>query len=209
MLVIRYAVESNVTARVSDRLITVAQVKSIHVALHRLGLEDAEYRELLKDWNVSTCKDLTRRQASDLLARLGRPLPNPPGAKPKTPRRRRIANPADAPPPEDGDGIIRLATPDQRGLIDELAGEIAWETDDGYVRWLRRSLGLERVRTRADANRTIQGLRGLKAHGHAKSDLSRECAGSIPLALGTRQPPGRQGTRSGSDRRAMCADARS
>ena len=43
--------------------------------------------------------------------------------------------------------------------------------------------------------------------GHGSN--ARSCTGSIPLALGTRQPLRRQGTRSGSDRRAMCAAARS
>ena len=156
------------TARISDRPITAARVKSIHVALHRLRLEDAEYRELLKDWNATTCKDLTRRQASDLLARLGRPLPNPPLAK-TVPmgRRRRISNPATTAQSEDEDGVVRLATVGERDLVERMATEIAWETDDGYRRWLRRSLGIERVRTRRDVNRAIQGLRSLKAHGHA------------------------------------------
>lgn len=156
------------SAGITDRPITPAQVKSIHVALHRLGLDDAEYRAMLADWDVSTCKDLTRREASDLLARLGRPLPNPPGARPRTGPRRRISNPALEPPAEDGDGVIRLATAPQRALIAELAAEIAWESEDGCERWMRRSLGLSRVRTHADATKAIRGLRGLKAHGHAR-----------------------------------------
>ena len=159
------------SARISDRPITPAQVKSIHVAVSRLGLEDAEYRDLLRDWNATTCKDLTRRQASDLLARLGRPLSQPPRAKvaPQG-RRRRISNPADAPPSEGGDGVVRLATAPERALVDELAAEIAWEVEDGFERWLRRSLGLSRIRTHADATRAIRGLKGLKAHGHAKRE---------------------------------------
>ena len=158
------------SARISDRPITPAQVKSIHVALHRLGLGDAEYRALLKDWNVTTCKDLSRRQASDLLARLGRPLASPPGEKPKPETRRRISNPADQPPQEDGDGVIRLPTNAQRALIRDLSAEIAWRSADGFRRWLKLSLGLDRILTRADAARAIDGLRGLKAHGHAKEE---------------------------------------
>lgn len=157
-------------AEISDRPITPAQVKAVHVALHRLGIGDDEYRAMLKDWNVTTCKDLTRRQASDLIARLGRPLANPPGSRPKPAAKRRISNPAETPPAEDGDGVIRLSTNAQRNLIHGLAGEIAWESDDGFRRWLARSLGLDRVRTHDDATRAIQGLKGLKAHGHAKEE---------------------------------------
>ena len=160
------------TARITDRPITPAQVKSIHVALNRLGLGDGEYRAMLKDWNVSTCKDLTRRQASDLLARLGRPLANAPGSRPKPAARRRIANPAERPSAENADGVVRLATHPQRKLIHELAAEIAWETENGFRRWLARSLGLDGIRTHGDATRAIRGLKGLKSHGHAKEETA-------------------------------------
>ena len=156
------------SARITDRPATAAQIRAIHAAAGRLGLADAEYRALLADWGVSTSKDLSRRQASDLLARLGRPLARPPGDRPKPATRRRIANPAEKPPSGDGDGVIRLATNRQRALIRDLAAEIAWETEDGFRRWLARSLGIDRVRTGADASRAIQGLRGLKAHGHGR-----------------------------------------
>lgn len=155
------------SARISERPITPAQVKSIHVALHRLGIGDADYRAMLADWGAASCKDLSRREASDLLARLGRPLANAPGSRPASGGRRRISVPAERPAQEDADGVVRLPSNRQRALIRDLAAEIAWETDDGYRRWLSRSLGLDRVRTRADAARTIAGLRGLKAHGHA------------------------------------------
>ena len=67
---------------ISAKPITPAQVRAIHVALHRHGIDDDEYRARLMDrWGVDTCKALTRREASDLIASLGYPLPNPPGGR--------------------------------------------------------------------------------------------------------------------------------
>ena len=157
---------------ISARPITKAQIKAIHVALSYHGIPDKEYRERLHtDYGAKSCKDLSRRQASELLVTLGRPLANPPGSQPaqsKTGRRQKIRNPAPKPTGLSVDGIITLASPAQHALIDELAGEVAWELEDGFRRWLKRSLGLERVRTQGDAQRVIDGLRGLKRHGHGK-----------------------------------------
>lgn len=152
---------------ITNAPITRAQVRAIHVALARRGIDDGTYRALLQgEFGASSCKELTRREASALLDRLGRPLANPPGAKPRSAVRRPIAEPAKAPEVEDG--VVRLATKAQRDLIDKLAGEVAWEAEDGFARWLRRSLGIARVRTGAEAAKAIDGLKGLKRHGHAR-----------------------------------------
>ena len=157
------------TARITNAPITAAQVRSIHVALSRRGIDDDTYRHILDErFGVATCKDLTRREASDLLTLLGRELPRPPGTRPRSGGRRPIGNAAE--PAAVADGVVRLATKGQRDLLDKLAGEIAWEAPNGYARWLTASLGLARVRTSAEAARAIEGLRGLKRHGHAKPE---------------------------------------
>ena len=150
-------------AQISHKPITRAQIKSIHVALSRQGIDDDTYRLMLhNNYGVGTCKDLTRRQASDLLTRLGR------STSPPARRRQRIKNPATK-PVANASGVAYLATPAQRQLIDAIAAEIRWECADGYKRWLKVSLGLDRVRTQSDAARVINGLKGLKRHGHARA----------------------------------------
>ena len=53
--------------------------------------------------------------------------PNPPRARTKPLGwRRRIERPAEEPPAEDADGVVRLATSPERALIAELASEVAW-----------------------------------------------------------------------------------
>lgn len=137
----------------TDKPITAAQVRAIHVALHRRGIDDDEYRGRLMDrWGVETCKALTRRQASDLLHSLSVPLRNPPGE----PRRERAPRPDPLP-----DNVARLPTRAQRELIAELSAELRWREEDGLERWLRRNLGLDAIRTSADAARAIEGLKAM------------------------------------------------
>lgn len=144
-------------AAISDRPITPAQIRAIHVALPRRGIDDDEYRGLLLDrFGVDTCKALTRRQASELLLALGRALPQPPGGKRK-PRRRQPAPRAKA-----GANVRQMITPGQRQLIETLASEIAWREPDGYRRWLGKFMSLERVATAVQAARVIEGLKAMR-----------------------------------------------
>lgn len=143
--------------KISAKPITPAQVRAIHVALHRRGIDDDEYRDLLMDrWGVETCKALTRREASDLIATLGHPLPNPPGGAPRPPRER---------PPDLPENVVRFPTRAQRELIAELSAEIEWRESDGFGRWLRRNQGLERIATAAQAARAIEGLKRMARRG--------------------------------------------
>lgn len=132
--------------------ISPAQVRAIHAALAHHGIDDPTYREMLAAYGASSCKELSRRQASDLLYRIGRPLRRPPGTRP--PAAERLP-----------DGIVRLASPAQRHLIEALATEVRWRTADGYRRWLRANQGLERVATAAQAASVIEGLKALKRRG--------------------------------------------
>lgn len=140
---------------ISERGVTAAQVRSIHVAKGRAGLDDDEYRGLLEErYGVRSSTELTRRQASELLAGVfGRPLPNPPGRTRPRPRRERRARLPD--------NVLRLATRAQRALIEELAERVEWREDDGLARWLETSLGIGAVRTEAEADAAIEALKAM------------------------------------------------
>ena len=149
---------------ISDsRPITPAQIRAIHVALAHHGIPDAAYRERLRTgYGVESCKQLTRRQAHELLLRLGVPLKRPPGAP--APRARKARSPRARPAP----GVVRLPSGLQRRLIDALAGEIAWRARDGYAAWLKANMGLDRIATAEQAARVIEGLKAIKRRGAAK-----------------------------------------
>ena len=148
------------------RPITKPQIKAIHVALARQGIDDATYRAMLEvQFGVTTCKDLTTRQAHRLIMRLYG------GTAYQRPRRHQpIKQPAARAPSRTAGKIVRLVSPGQQRLISALVAEIRWEAEGGYRRWLDRSLGLAQVRTTAEAARVIEGLKGLKRHGHRCPD---------------------------------------
>ena len=145
------------TVSLTGKPITKAQIKHIHVQLHRRGIDDATYRALLDElFGVTTCTALTRRQASALLNRLGVRLKAAPGERPPPVK---PARPPRAPLP---DGVVRLASPEQHRFIRELAAEIEWRVEDGLTRWLEHTMGLTRVRTVEDGQKVIEGLKALK-----------------------------------------------
>ena len=144
------------------RPITPGQVRAVHAALPRAGLDDAAYRLLLGEvYGVRSCKELSSAQANELLANLNlspRPRPKP---QPR-PARRRAARQAP------GGKVIRLASEAQRVLIGRLAGGIEWRAEDGLGAWMRRSLGLDAVRTGDDARRVIEGLKAMRRRARAQ-----------------------------------------
>ena len=134
--------------------ITQGQVKLIHVMLTRQGIADDDYREMLEsNWGVDTSKKLTRKQANELLTRLGAGRQKP---KPKKPARpRRDAN------------VVALATPAQQQLIRDLVREVKWRMQPpgaAYAAWLQNNQSLDKPRTAAEASRVIRGLKALKDH---------------------------------------------
>ena len=103
---------------------------------------------------MRSSKKLSRREASELLASaFGRPLPNPPGrTRPRPKRERRAKLP---------DNVTALASKAQRALIGELAERVEWREEDGLARWLEASLGVGAVRTAAEADAAIEGLKAM------------------------------------------------
>lgn len=147
--------------------ITPGQVKLIHVMLGKQGIDDDWYRELLEDlYGVDTCKKLTRKQANELLTRLGA------GQKPKAAK---PAKPKPALPRRRDSTVAALATPAQHQLIHDLIHEVKWRMRPpaaAYAAWLRRNQSLDKARTTTEAAKVIRGLKALKAHqqgGQARS----------------------------------------
>ena len=151
-----------------SRPISKSQIKAVHVALARQGIDDADYRAILREqFDAASCKDLSVAQAHQLIRRLY-------GGRAHERRRRPIQQPAAPAPSRTAGSVVRLASAAQQRLINALVGEIDWAADDGYRRWLERSLGLAQVRTSAEAARAIEGLKGLKRHGHRRADAEVE-----------------------------------
>ncbi len=140
------------------RPISKSQIRAIKCRQRAMGFDDDTYRGMLRErYGVESCTRLTMAEGHDLIDYLyGGPKPT---------KRRHVRRPAET-PAAGGGNVVQLPTPLQQKLIGALANEIAWETGDGYRRWLKRLLGLDRVRSARDASRVIEGLKGLKRHGH-------------------------------------------
>ena len=128
-----------------SRSITKAQIRAIKCRQRGMGLDDETYRGMLRQrYGVESCTRLSISEGHDLINYLH--------GGPKPTKRRRIRKPAETPAAAAGGGnVVSLPTAPQLKLIGALANEISWETGDGYRRWLKRLLGLDRVRSARDA----------------------------------------------------------
>ena len=152
-------------ANISDKPITKAQIKSIHVALSRQGIDDDTYRAKLDAmFGASSCKALSRRQASELLRALGYGLRSRAGKSPRPAAAPTAAQTTTTPAAGKlPSGVVALPSLGQRRFITDLVGEINWRVVGGYAHWLNKNMSLQRVATAAQAAQVIEGLKALKA----------------------------------------------
>lgn len=127
---------------------TAKQVQLIHIAKQQLGICDDDYRNILHEYfKVRSSKDLTERQAERLITHFRLK-----GFRASTVRK---AKPT-------GSNIVSLPTSFQLELIEVLKSNIVWKAgDDGYQLWLEKRMRLKRVRTKQDAAKVIEGLKGM------------------------------------------------
>ena len=145
--------------------ITPAQIKAIHTLAGRLHLEDKAYRAIIArlGQGVTTSKDLTQREASAVIREMVGKL-----CKDSAPARDRPERPKAPRTADTGGNVVALVTPAQAGLIVALITEINWHGQGGFAAWLQKNMGIAKVQTKEQAQRVINGLKGLKRHGHAQ-----------------------------------------
>jgi len=156
-----------------DRL-SKAQLGAIQSQRRRLGLDDETYYRAVGQYRCCTqapadaaawpapgapCTSgthLSRAQARSLITRwtiAGAPVGGPySGSK--------VAAQA-----QTATGVTAMPTPAQRALIERLVAEVPWRTPDGYRLWLASRASPVRggrIRTFADAEAAIEGLKGLR-----------------------------------------------
>jgi hypothetical protein len=140
------------------------QTQLIHLARKQLGLDDDVYRVMLSlHYNVSSSKDLTYDQATDLIdhfKRLGFKIV----IKPRTacsylcePRQKGIPLP---------ENVVVLASPGQIAKLNHLIAGIKWRHADGFARWLKKFYGIDKIKYSLDASRVMEGLKGLWKSQH-------------------------------------------
>lgn len=158
-------------------LASAAQVRAIRARQHRLGMDEATYREVLAArYAVRSTKALTRAQASDLMHYLyGGPAPGAKARADREERSRRAGEEemraaaaerrgANAAARRAGKTVVVLATPGQRRAIAEMVEEMEWREEDGFWRWIAKQYGLDGVRTMDQASMVVRGLIAMRRH---------------------------------------------
>lgn len=144
------------------RPITPQQLKTIHVGRRKLGMSDDDYRAFLGRFGASSARDLTISQARKILDHMMAMGFTIQPARPTPPDTRHAMTPT----PASHGNVVALPTGAQRRMIREMAGEISWRKEEGFQAWLEHNMGMKRIRTKEEAGRVIEGLKGLKRHEH-------------------------------------------
>lgn len=167
--------------------ITPDQIRMIHTLARNLFIEEDLRRQMMAErFGVDTCKGLNRIEASmfidELIRKSGRE-PKPAGRKNMRRRggeRARRALPAN---------VIELATVRQLEKIDALRVLVDWRFDDGFERWLKARMRIDRVRTNHDAQKTIEGLKEMiknqfkATHGHRWKSLDWDSRPEVQIFI--------------------------
>lgn len=160
---------SNAEARKIDS----TQIKLLHIAKAKLKITDEEYRALLiqfspTSWDMDpahpSCKAMTYKEASALIDHLkkkgfkiirrGDPDVVAQGqAHRPAPTKRKPLPPS----------ITQLVTTEQLRMILHLKADIRWRImPDGYERWIKKYMKIERVATAKQAQKVIEALKAMK-----------------------------------------------
>lgn len=151
-------------------MIQTIQVKIIHVAVAKLALSDEEYHDILNGhFNKKSCKELNYFEASELIdyfKKLGFKIPKRKNFTPGTKSRQDLRNvPKNARP----ENVVFMPSSDQLDMIDVLAGKITWQLEDGFHKWIKKYLKIDRIKTDTEASNAIEGLKGLLANQKRKA----------------------------------------
>lgn len=109
------------TAHKQRHSIAPSQIKAIHAAVNSLGMDDDDYRAMLRErYKVQSCKDLTLHQAEDLLDDLNRKAGRPAAAKPGSKYSKKYS---------DMDNRPGFASGAQLRLIDAMWAQVSFAED--------------------------------------------------------------------------------
>jgi len=140
------------------QLITKDQIRLIKTVQRRHQDDDDYYEMLEKRFRVSSCTQLSRRQAGDLIE-----LYKSWGWVPKKTRKQKRGKrkKKTVGGPMRKGNIVRMASPEQRKKINALANLIDWRIKDGLTKWIAKRFSIDRVKTAQEAFQVIEGLKGM------------------------------------------------
>ena len=147
------------------RKIEPLQIKIIHTAVARLGLNDDIYRTILHRFSgKESSTDMTYLEASqtiDYFKTLGFKIPRRKKYTKGTPARQDYRS---VPRKERPSNVFVLPSRDQLDMIDALAGQVKWKVEGGFNLWVKKYYKIDRIKTEWEASDVIEGLKKLIDH---------------------------------------------
>jgi phage gp16-like protein len=148
------------------KMIEPIQVQLIHIAKAQLGLSREEYEDAIAGQTKgkkASSTDLTYFEADGLInyfKTLGFKI---------QPKRRRIHR------PRTQGNVVGLPTCDELNFIALLVKKVPWRAEDGYQRWLTKHMRIRRVATAEQAEKVIEGLKGMLKHTKLPQTGETQC----------------------------------
>lgn len=153
------------------KMIEPKQVQLIHIQKAQLGLSRDEYEAAIMGQTKgkkNSSKELTYFEADALItyfSKLGAKIQSNYIRTSGAARRARWQYPNAVRAARKNSGnVVMLPSRDQMDMIAVLVKKIPWKFEDGYQRWLLKYMKIGRISTAAQANDTIEGLKGLLKH---------------------------------------------
>lgn len=136
---------------------TKKQRQLIGIGCTKLGIDRALKEEvLMKRYGKSHTTEISKAQADDFLSELrSRGFATMSNT---TAKARRIRRPEKSRGPK-AKNVVAIASAGQIDKINALSALIEWKYADGLSLWMKKRIGVDRVRTANDAWRVIEGLK--------------------------------------------------
>ena len=164
------------------KMIEPVQRQLIHIAKARCGLSEDVYRDIIAaqtHGKKRSCKELTWFEADGVInyfvKKLGFKIQSKyiraAGAARRARRQHTNARRRAGKTP---DNVVALPSPDQLDMIRALSNRVDWTFEDGYERWRRKYMKIDKIKTEREASNVIEGLKGLLAHQIKRDDQGGE-----------------------------------
>ncbi len=162
-----------------QQMVDAKQKQLIHIAKTQLGLSDVNYRTIIEaqtKGKKNSSKDLTYFEADAVInyfvKKLGFEIQSnyirTSGAARRA-RWQKIYKPQRI--GKTPTNLFILPSPDQLEMIDALVKKIAWRFEDGYDRWMKKYMKIDRIKTDDDACKVIEGLKGMLYNQDGEWDI--------------------------------------
>lgn len=147
--------------------IDAKQIKLIHIAKSQLGLDDENYRAIISgqtQGKKTSSIELTYAEADaviNYMIRQGFRIKEKYVSGEQASKRSYRYQGKSRRAVTTSGNLYCLASHDQLKMVNALAGQIQWRVEDGFHRWMKKYIKIDRIKTEEEASAVIEGLKGM------------------------------------------------